>query len=86
VTLPFVGAQVPMVRVRVGDGRAAKQMRSVARRAGSFVPPTDQLLYYGGLGLLALVGVVEWPVAALAGLGVFVASRNRHRSGPADNG
>jgi hypothetical protein len=76
-----------MVRVRVGDGRAAKQVvRSVARTAGSHVPPTDQLLYYGGLGLLAFVGVVEWPVAAVAGLGVFVASRSGHRSGPADNG
>jgi len=86
VTLPLVGARVPIVRVRVGDGGAAKQVRSVARAAGSVVPPTGQLLYYGGLGLLALVGVLEWPVAAVAGLGVFVASRSWQRSGPADNG
>jgi hypothetical protein len=39
------------------------------------LPPTERLLYYGGLGLMATVGVLEWPVAAAVGVGVWLAGR-----------
>jgi hypothetical protein len=35
------------------------------------------MLYYAGLGAMAALGVVPWPVAAAAGGGVWVASRAR---------
>jgi uncharacterized protein (DUF2267 family) len=37
----------------------------------------DGLLYLGGLTALAALGVLEWPIAAVAGLGVAVASGAR---------
>jgi hypothetical protein len=48
------------------------------------LPRKDQLLYYGGLGLLGLAGVVDWPVAAVAAASVWVATRNQRR--PAETG
>ena len=38
----------------------------------------DGLLYLGGLVGLAALGVLEWPVAAVAGIGVAVASGARN--------
>jgi hypothetical protein len=34
-----------------------------------------RLLWYGGLAALATVGVLEWPVAAVVGVGSFVSER-----------
>jgi hypothetical protein len=34
-----------------------------------------RLLWYGGLAALATVGVLEWPVAAVVGVGSFVTER-----------
>src|SRR5690606_13760273 len=41
----------------------------------SFLPPPERLLYYGGLGALAMLGAIEWPVAAAIGIGTIVAQR-----------
>jgi len=32
-------------------------------------------MYYGGVSVMAVFGVLEWPVAAAAAAGVWVASR-----------
>ncbi|MFC7648520.1 hypothetical protein ACFQX6_54845 [Streptosporangium lutulentum] len=32
--------------------------------ARSFLPPPERIAYYGGLGALAVAGLIEWPVAA----------------------
>jgi uncharacterized protein (DUF2267 family) len=37
----------------------------------------DGLLYLGGLAALAALGVLEWPLAAVAGLGVAIAGGGR---------
>ncbi|MBV9207026.1 MAG: hypothetical protein JO037_16900 [Actinobacteria bacterium] len=34
-----------------------------------------RLLWYGGLAALATVGVLEWPVAAVVGVGSYVTER-----------
>ena len=47
-------------------------------------PNGQRLLYYGGLGALAAFGVVDWPVAAAIGAGVWVAGRRGDRTGPAE--
>lgn len=36
--------------------------------------PTEQLAYYGGVGLLAAVGILEWPVALTLVAGHLLAS------------
>jgi hypothetical protein len=37
----------------------------------------DAVLYWGGVAGLALLGVIDWPVAAIAGVGVAVANGRR---------
>lgn len=43
------------------------------------LPSTQQLAFYGGIGVLAVLGVVEWPVAAVLVAGhVLAESRHGH--------
>jgi len=51
--------------------------RTVLEDVVSTARRPDALLYYGGLAGLAALGVLEWPVAAVTGLGVAVASGAR---------
>jgi hypothetical protein len=48
------------------------------------VPPPDQLAFYGGLGALAAVGLIDWPVALAIGVGQAVVARHfgDHPSAP----
>ena len=39
------------------------------------LPSREEMAYYGGLGLLAALSVIEWPVAAAIGVGTVVAQR-----------
>jgi len=41
--------------------------------------PPQKLLFYTGVAALGVVGVVDWPVAALVATGTYVASRSRGR-------
>jgi len=76
MTLPVVNVRVPVLRVGVpGLGPLAMQTRWAAQTARANLPPMDRVLYYGGLGLMASVGFLEWPVAAAVGAGVWVAGR-----------
>jgi hypothetical protein len=43
-------------------------------------PCRDQLVFYGGLGLLAVVGVIEWPVVAVVGAGHLLAAKRNNRA------
>ncbi|MCZ2525465.1 hypothetical protein [Streptomyces sp. HB2AG] len=45
------------------------------------VPRAEHVAYYGGLGALALLEVIEWPVAAAIGVGTAVAERVGRTSG-----
>ncbi|WP_285705001.1 hypothetical protein [Microtetraspora sp. NBRC 16547] len=45
--------------------------------ARSFLPPPERVAYYGGLGALAILGVIDWPVAAAIGVGTVLAQRGR---------
>jgi hypothetical protein len=44
------------------------------------LPSRDQLAFYGGLGVLAVAGVIEWPVAAVVGVGHLLAAMRNHRA------
>ena len=71
------------------SGRSAQQ-EAVAqiRAAESFslnlpmvgkvsVPPPEQLAYYGGLALLAVFEIIDWPVAVAVAAGHLMASNHR---------
>ncbi|UUO02932.1 hypothetical protein M4D79_06820 [Mycolicibacterium novocastrense] len=46
------------------------------------VPRPDQLAFYGALGLLAAIEVIDWPVALLLGAGHAVAVRHLNGEAP----
>ncbi len=73
-----------MPHVSMPSPRAtAQQAVRAAEVVRSTLPPPERLVYYGGLGVLAAVGVLEWPVAAAVGAGVWLAGR-RTRPAPMD--
>lgn len=43
-------------------------------------PPRDQLVFFGGVGLLVAVGLIEWPVAAVVGAGHLLAAKRNNRT------
>ncbi|MEV8517370.1 hypothetical protein [Dactylosporangium sp. NPDC051484] len=65
--VPMPHVKVPVVHMRKPDVRAT--LTNVAQ--------PRHLLYYGGVGALAALGVLEWPVALAAAAGVWVATRER---------
>ncbi|MEV0052643.1 hypothetical protein AB0H34_19330 [Saccharopolyspora shandongensis] len=40
-----------------------------------YLPSRQMMVFYGGLGALAALSVIDWPVAAAIGVGVAVAQR-----------
>ena len=44
-------------------------------------PPPDHLIFYAGLGLLAALQVIEWPVALIVGVGHMLADQRHWRTG-----
>ena len=45
------------------------------RVVAGYLPPPERLAFYGGLGLAAVIGVIDWPVAAAIGIGAMIARR-----------
>jgi hypothetical protein len=43
------------------------------------LPPLDQVAFLGGIATLALIEVIEWPVAAVLTVG-HVLAHNRHHA------
>ncbi|GGK68876.1 hypothetical protein Sme01_14210 [Sphaerisporangium melleum] len=52
-----------------------QEMGRAMETAKTFLPPPDRLLYYGGLGALAALGMIEWPIAVAVGIGTVIATR-----------
>lgn len=96
VDLPFVHAEfrapdlhlprVPTPRVAMPNlpnlpNRA--EFTSALGVVRSFLPPPRQLAYFGALGVLAAVELIEWPVAVAIGVGTAIAGRAGQRGGGA---
>lgn len=78
--VPMPHLKVPVVHVNAPAARSlVAQTRWTARTITSAVPPPKRLLYYGGVGLLAALGILEWPVAAAVAAGVWVATHTARR-------
>jgi hypothetical protein len=43
------------------------------------LPPANQLAFLGGLGALVALGVLEWPVGAVLGVGHLLAADHNHK-------
>jgi hypothetical protein len=44
------------------------------------LPPVSEVAFYGGVVVLAAVGLVEWPVAILLGVGHQLATNSHFKS------
>jgi hypothetical protein len=60
-------------------GKASAELRIPLPDVGRRDP--GRLLWYGGLGALAAIGVLEWPVAAVVGAATAIATRSRNDQG-----
>lgn len=83
LNLPFLRIQLrapemhmPHVGMPHISGRDVGHAMDVAR---TFLPPPERIMYYGGLGALAALGILEWPVAAAIGAGTMIAQRAKSR-------
>lgn len=83
LNLPFLRIQLrapemhmPHVGMPHISGRDVGHAMDIAR---TFLPPPERIMYYGGLGALAALGLIEWPVAAAIGAGTMIAQRARSR-------
>nr|WP_280838893.1 hypothetical protein [Micromonospora sp. A200] len=69
----------------MGGGGGQEMVRAYTRRVqvpmmGEMaVPPPDKLAYYAGLGVLAALQVIEWPLALVITAGHVLA--DQHMSG-----
>jgi hypothetical protein len=80
LTVPVLNVNLPVPEIHVpSPPPIAAPAAWAAQTALTRLQRKDRLLYYGGLGLLGLAGVVEWPVAAVAAAGVWVATRSQRR-------
>jgi hypothetical protein len=83
VTLPFVTAEFRKPELRAPRLPGRRDMETAAQVTQSFLPPPQRLVYYAGLGALAALEVVEWPVAVAIAAGTAVASRTAGRTATA---
>ncbi|WP_238012319.1 hypothetical protein KZZ52_31685 [Dactylosporangium sp. AC04546] len=77
--VPMPHLKVPVVHMGGAAGAAVERAGWTARTVTAAVPRPRprQLMYYGGVGALAALGILEWPVALAAAAGVWVATHDR---------
>lgn len=72
VNLPFVTAQF---RVPDLQPPSREELGWVVQTAQSMLPSGRSLLFFGGLAITAIAGIIEWPVAAAIGVGSALAGQ-----------
>ena len=70
VNLPFVTAKFRRMNVRIPD---REDLNEVARTFRTHLPSPGHAAYYAGLGTLAALSIIEWPVAAAIGMATVTA-------------
>jgi hypothetical protein len=63
-----IHANTTHLHLRVGDAHAHLEL-----------PPVDKLAFYAGLAGAAAFGVIEWPIAVIAGVGHLLSDDRRNR-------
>ncbi len=80
VAIPVVTPKVKVMKMHVpARGMGMSYVGDAGRLAASYLPSADRMAFYGGLGLAAIVGILDWPVAAAIGLGTMIARRTFRR-------
>ncbi|HET6501581.1 MAG TPA: hypothetical protein VFG87_12540 [Amycolatopsis sp.] len=78
MTLQLRPPRVHVPRVQIPAPRVSREELDVAvKTAQSYLPPTREIAYYGGLALMAVFDLIEWPVAAAMGLGTVILRTRR---------
>jgi hypothetical protein len=72
LNLPFMTAQFRAPELHM-PGR--DDLSGAARGVRSLLPSKEAALFYGGLAATAVLGAIEWPVAAAIGIGTALASK-----------
>ncbi|GAA1255906.1 hypothetical protein GCM10009609_18870 [Pseudonocardia aurantiaca] len=72
LNLPFMTAQFRAPELHM-PGR--DDLSGAARGVQSLLPSKGAALFYGGLAVTAVIGAIEWPVAAAIGVGTALASK-----------
>lgn len=80
--LPVPHLSVPGLGLPTAIERVARSAAGVVTTAGASLPAPRRLAYYGTLGVMAVAGALEWPVAAAIGVGVWVAGRPPREAEP----
>jgi hypothetical protein len=81
---PVMTVKLPLVTLQVRPPHISPHdMGEAVNSAQASLPPPERLAYYAGLGALAALGIIEWPVAVAIGAGTMLAKRalRRDRSG-----
>lgn len=74
VPIPLITPRVRVVKLHVPPPGMA-YVEDAGRLVASYLPPPGRLAFYGGLGVAAVFGLIDWPVAAAIGIGTVVARR-----------
>jgi len=77
-----------LAALKPGHGRRAAQhatdrnsVRLTVPLIGTVdLPPTEELAYIGGVGVLAVAGVLEWPIAAVLAVGHLFANSRHNKT------
>ncbi|MEV7680027.1 hypothetical protein AB0O64_15935 [Streptomyces sp. NPDC088341] len=72
-------ADLPIPYLTAGDITA--NARAAGAKLSPPMPPPKRLAFYGGLGALAILGAVDWPVAVAIGAAAVVARGGRRGEG-----
>ncbi len=73
---PVVSVHIHRPHLHLPRMTTAPAERAV-RAARSALPAPSRLVYYGGLGAMAALGAIEWPVAIAIGVGTAIGQRVR---------
>ena len=58
-------------------------VEDAGRVVAGYLPPPERLAFYGGLGLAAVLGAIDWPVATAIGIGTMIARKAGRRASAA---
>ncbi|WP_158885942.1 hypothetical protein [Amycolatopsis anabasis] len=76
-TFNLPGISVQFDVPKMGIPRPVKKTAVVAaKKAQALIPPPKQVAFYVGLGALAALDVIAWPVAVVVGTGTALARRS----------
>lgn len=64
----------------VARGRTHLQLQLAGGTLALTLPPVERLAFYAGLAGFAALGVIEWPIALITGVGHLLADDHNNRT------